>query len=150
MQGRDKDLENNPEYINKALSQNFDVEIDIWFKKTSIFLGHDKPEFEIDLKFLLQSNLWIHCKNIEAVEFCIKNKLSSNYFFHQNDDVTLTSNKYLWTFPGKKITKKSIAVMPEISRFKNIKIASGICSDFIMNYKSLYSQTLECETNTLR
>jgi hypothetical protein len=61
----------------------------------------------------------------------------SKYFWHQNDDITLTSNGYLWTYPGKKLTDKSIVVLPEFNFYnkKDLKKCYGICSDFILNYK---------------
>lgn len=51
------------------------------------------------------------------------------------DDVTITSKGYFWTYPGKQLTNNSIAVMPEIKDFNNIEIAYGVCSDFVEKYK---------------
>jgi len=48
-------------------------------------------------------------------------------FFHQEDDVTLTSKGYIWTYPNKQLTDKSIAVLP---KEKPIIEVAGICSDF--------------------
>ena len=56
-------------------------------------------------------------------------------FWHQEDDVTLTSKGFMWTYPGKPLTDKSICVLPE----KNNQIpkkALGICSDCIVNYRN--------------
>jgi hypothetical protein len=39
-----------------------------------------------------------------------------NYFFHQEDDITLTSKGYIWAYPGKQPIKNSIAVMPELNK----------------------------------
>ena len=61
-------------------------------------------------------------------------KLNSIHFWHQNDDYTLTSNGYFWTFPGKKLNFRSICVLPELAKYKNIN-CSGICSDYIEKYK---------------
>ena len=49
-------------------------------------------------------------------------------FWHQEDDVTLTSKGYLWTYPNKQLTPKSIAVLPEGVIEEEI---AGFCSDFI-------------------
>ena len=35
-------------------------------------------------------------------------------FEHQEDDVTLTSEGYIWTYPNKQLTDNSIAVLPEL------------------------------------
>ena len=52
-------------------------------------------------------------------------------FFHQEDDVTLTSKGYLWTYTGKQLTENSIAVLPNDEITKKI---AGVCSDFIGDY----------------
>ena len=51
LNGINKDLENKPSYILKALDEKFDVEVDIWFKKNKFYLGHDNPKYEIENKF---------------------------------------------------------------------------------------------------
>ena len=127
------DLENKPEYILNALSKGYDVEIDIWFTD-SLYLGHDEPQYKIEYEFLLQSGLWIHCKNIKALNYLKDNNNAKNYFYHNVDDVTLTSKGLFWTYPGKELTKYSIAVMPEIEYFFNLEICLGVCSDYIINY----------------
>ena len=40
--GRRPDLENNPDYILKAIDKGYDCEIDVWLLKNTIYLGHDK------------------------------------------------------------------------------------------------------------
>ena len=44
--------ENKPSYIFNALEKNFDVEVDIWFIKGTFFLGHDNPDYKINMKFI--------------------------------------------------------------------------------------------------
>ena len=129
--------ENKPFYIDQAIESGFDVEIDLWLVKNEIFLGHDSPQYQINDEWLnsRSDNLWVHCKNISALEFLKENLEHMNYFFHQNDDVTITSRGFFWTFPGKQLTKHSIACLPEIGNFENIEISFGICSDFIKKYK---------------
>jgi hypothetical protein len=60
---------------------------------------------------------------------------SIHCFWHQDDDLTLTSKNFIWTYPGKDLINGAIAVLPEIELHKNIENAGGICSDFIENYK---------------
>jgi hypothetical protein len=58
-----------------------------------------------------------------------------NYFWHEEDTITLTSHNYMWVYPGKQPIKNSIAVMPEI--YNDILNAClGVCSDYIKNYKN--------------
>ena len=54
----------------KALDEGFECEIDLWFIDNGFYLGHDSPNEIIDEDFLLKYSdfLWIHCKNIEALE----------------------------------------------------------------------------------
>ena len=130
--GINKESENNPDYIDVALSNGFNVEVDVWYFKENFYLGHDNGEYKVNPKYLKNSMIWCHAKNIAAMVELKKN--NSIYFWHQNDDITLTSNGYFWTFPGKELYKNSICVLPEIANYKNLNCA-GICSDFIERYK---------------
>tara|TARA_B100001113_G_C21076938_1_gene608098 strand:- start:192 stop:650 length:459 start_codon:yes stop_codon:yes gene_type:complete len=136
---KDVDLENQPKYIDNAISQNFDVEIDIWLKQNKFYLGHDNPSYLIDLNWLnIRANkLWIHCKNYDSISFFSKNYKNKNFnfFWHNNDDMTLTSLGYLWVYPGKQPIKGSIAVLPEIYE-DDISDCIGICSDIILKYRN--------------
>jgi len=133
--GRQLDLENKPEYIDNAIAQGYDVEIDIRVIESTYHLGHDNPEYSITQDWLNKrsKNLWIHCKNIEAIEW-FTTIGGFNYFWHQKDTLTLTSKDYVWVYPGKQPVKNSIAVLPEIFQ-DNLDVCKGVCSDYIENYK---------------
>jgi len=133
LDGKVPNNENSPEYISKALSKGFDVEIDVWFVENNFFLGHDAPEYKINSKFLENDKLWCHAKNIDAL--LNLSKINSIYFWHQEDDYTLTSNGYIWTYPGKNLTNKSICVLPELEKKEKLN-CYGICSDFILKYRN--------------
>lgn len=131
--------ENEPTYIDLAISQGFEVEVDVWYVKTEqwdwqLFLGHDEPQYGINYDWFNRraSSLWIHCKNIQAIEFFTNTSL--HYFWHQDDTLTLTSRGYVWAYPGKQPIENSIAVMPELYN-DNLSKCIGICSDHIQNYK---------------
>lgn len=130
--GKNKKLENDPKYILQALKLNFDVEIDVFYKNKNFYLGHDYPKFKVSKKFLENKKIWCHAKNLDALNALSLTK--AHYFWHQNDDVTLTNKGYLWTFPGKKLFKKSICVLPETKKYEKIN-CYGICSDFILKYR---------------
>lgn len=133
--------ENKLEYIEKALIEGFHVEIDIRYDTydKKFYLGHDGPQYLVDWFWLsnYKDFLWIHCKNIEALYEFSYGTIGFNYFWHQEDDFTLTSKNYIWTYPGKFYTKRSIIVMPEsnknIDKFVDLKEYDcyGICSDYI-------------------
>jgi hypothetical protein len=133
--GPNADLENKPHHIVAAISQKFDVEVDIWMNKEGIFLGHDKPMYEIDEDFIndIKDEAWFHCKNIEALGFFANNMPDARYFWHQQDDYTITSNGYIWTYPGKTITNKSIIVLTEPMDLNIFKDAYGVCTDYLNN-----------------
>ena len=136
--GPNPQKENHPNYILNALNKGYEVEIDVWYVD-KFMLGHDKPQYEFpfDLLEKFYTKLWVHCKNIEAIVKLKNNpELNSrlNYFWHENDTVTLTSKGYIWAYPGKQPINNSIAVMPEISN-DNITQCKGICSDYIEKYK---------------
>lgn len=136
--GINSELENSPNYIDAAISIGFDVEIDISLHHNKLFLGHDIPQYEISIDWLSEriNKLWIHCKNLDIVEyFFILNKMNNqfNYFWHQQDDVTLTSLGYIWAYPGKSKIKNKIVVLPELQH-DDITNCIGICSDYIKNY----------------
>jgi len=134
--GKFESYENEPNYIDKALKKGYDVEIDIWVIEGNFYLGHDKPQYGITLEWLdkRKNELWIHCKNIEAMEWFNSLFGTYNYFWHQEDTLTLTSKGYIWAHPGKQPIKASIAVMPEIYN-DDTSQCLGICSDYIQNYK---------------
>ncbi len=133
--GRNILLENNPDYIKNAINLEFNVEIDVWYSNNTFWLGHDNPEHQIGLYFLLANSdkLWCHAKNIEAIVEMKKEK-DLNCFWHQEDDITLTSKGHIWAYPGKQPIKNSIAVMPELYN-DDVSKCIGICSDNIKKYK---------------
>lgn len=136
LSGKIPNLENKPNYIDNAIYEGFDVEIDVWYKDNQLYLGHDKPQYSITMEWIenRKEKLWVHCKNIEAIVFFKEYNSNINFFWHQNDDLTITSNKFIWVNLGKQPIKNSIAVMPEIKN-DDFTECLGICSDYIKNYK---------------
>jgi hypothetical protein len=133
--GKNVELENKPSYIDESIALGYDVEIDVWMIDGVLFLGHDEPQYNITQEWLnlRYKRIWVHCKNMEAMEWF--NTIDGfNYFWHENDTVTLTSKNYIWAYVGKQPIKRSIAVMPEIYN-DNLNDCIGICSDYIKNYK---------------
>ena len=134
--GRFESWENEPTYIDLAIKKGYDVEVDIWFKDNMLWLGHDKPDYGIDFRFIRDrlSKLWVHCKNVEAVVYFKECGYPVNYFWHEEDTLTLTSHNHLWVYPAKQPILNSIAVMPELNN-DDVSQCLGICSDYIEKYK---------------
>jgi len=130
LNGRIPERENSPDYIKEALELGYDVEIDVWFIDDVYYLGHDEPQYIINVEFLKNEKFWCHAKDIQTLYQMLLEE-NIHCFFHQEDDITLTSKNILWTFPGKELTTSSICVMPEKQNLGNIL---GVCSDSIIEY----------------
>ena len=78
-----------------------------------------------------------HAKNIEALEHMLN--VGVHCFWHESDHYTITSNGFIWTYPGHTLTPQSICVMPEkfegLYSQHEINNCAGVCSDFIGKYK---------------
>lgn len=128
------DAENNPIHLILAISKGFDIEVDIWMNDDGIFLGHDFPQHLIDETFLedIAEHAWFHCKNIEALGYFSHNMPDAKYFWHQEDDYTITSNGYIWTYPGKVATSKSIIVLKDKTDLSKYEGVYAVCSDYLL------------------
>ena len=115
MNGPNPVEENKPEYLLKAIDKGYYVETDLWYVDYKLYLGHDEPQYEIKIEFLLsiKDKLFCHCKNIKALNYLIENQKDIECFYHNNDDCVLTSKNHIWTNIGKELTINSINVMPE-------------------------------------
>ena len=136
--GKDESKENKPSYIIDAIRKGYNVEVDFWYDNGKFVLGHDEPQYSIPIDFIenYYRYLWIHCKNHDALSKLVeidRGGVYFNYFWHDTDDVIITSKGYMWANPGTYI-EGSIAVMPEYKKDK-IEGRLGVCSDFIINYE---------------
>jgi hypothetical protein len=138
--GINVDLENTKEYIDSAIKKGYDVEIDIWYKDFKLYLGHDLPQYDVDINWLLErkNKLWIHTKNF----FALKNLLNTELklFFHEKESHSIISNtKLIWSHKLSEADESSIIPLLDLNsikeyHIKNYKVA-GICSDFIEKIK---------------
>lgn len=149
-------LENHPDQIQTAINHGFHVEIDIRYIDGKWWLGHDQPQYEVEADWLWlgerRKYLWLHAKDIatlyklhtfdflDADMTCLRSPdKRMHHFFHDQDDCALTSLGKLWTFPGKPLTKSSIAVLPErVSNWANLDKCFGICTDFAFQYRGRF------------
>jgi hypothetical protein len=58
-----------------------------------------------------------------------------NFFWHQEDLLTITSAGYLWVYPGNQPLENTISVLPELYN-EDVSKCIGICSDYIIKYKT--------------
>lgn len=143
LNGPNPDTENHPDQIRQAIYLGLDVEVDVWYEQKKWYLGHDKPQYQIGIEFLIQKGLWLHAKNTDALyhlnnmgthEFSPFPRV--NCFYHDIDDMVLTSKGYIWAHPSSwdKLTPHSIWVLPPDNLPDLVKIGLdygplGVCTD---------------------
>jgi hypothetical protein len=127
------ELENTKGYIDMAIVNGYDVEIDVWYWKDNFWLGHDEPQYLVDNLWLIKrnDNLWIHCKNFDALSRLLDYSLK--LFYHEKEDYTIISNKLIWAHDISNVNEKCI--IPLLSK-EDVKKWTptdvyGICSDYI-------------------
>jgi hypothetical protein len=112
--GRNPEKENNPDYIKDAVERGYYVEVDVWVNNGIFYLGHDEPQWRVDVDFLRNPKLICHSKNIEAFHGML-NAGDIHCFWHQTDYCALTSEGWVWKYP---------------EAYKDGKLI-GICSDWL-------------------
>lgn len=125
------DKENRPSYIDSAIGNGYDVEVDIRSINGELWLGHDEPQYKIDHNWLNKRRhyLWIHCKNVEAAHEC----WAYHSFCHTSDPFTYTTTGKIWLHDlSQKIDNDTI--IPLISMDDINKHVNGnpyaICTDY--------------------
>jgi hypothetical protein len=142
--GPNAQLENHPSQIMHCLNSGYDVEIDLRVVNQMWMLGHDQADHSVDVEFILQPGLWIHAKDHSAA-FALRGLAVAhpelNYFWHEDDQRTLTSQGYWWSSAQYPIHTTSVAVMPEwqmgadqIAQCVHWQCA-GVCSDYVAAIK---------------
>jgi hypothetical protein len=133
LNGPNPEMENRPDYIKYAISQGFDVEVDVW-GRNGIKLGHDFGQYEVDFFWLIanKDKLLFHCKDEYALSFFVQFP-EFHYVSHQNDPYVVTSKNYIFTLPGNSLFSRSILVMPEFFNYNYSKdncygVVTDICN----------------------
>ena len=134
LRGPEPENENNPDYIDKAIEELYEVEVDIRFIEGNFYLGHDSPEHFVDLHWLKKRKdfLIFHCKNLPCL-YLLKDHF--HCFWHENDAYTLTTEKKIWTYPNQQVGPDCIIVdlePPTLEKVKHWKAQGcyGVCSDY--------------------
>jgi len=129
------DQENEPSYIDEAIALGFDVEVDVRVIDGKIYLGHDDPDHEVDLDWLLhrRESLWVHCKNLEAA-YCLD--INLRCFCSISDPFCFMSRGYLW-LNDVEVEPKNNCIVPllnadDIKRYKFMGKPCGVCTDYPM------------------
>ena len=134
VKGSIPDKENRPSYIDCAIGNGYDVEIDIRSIDDELWLGHDEPQYKIEHKWLQKrrKNLWIHCKNLQAAKECWEYQA----FCHSSDPYVYTSTGKIWLHdlfnPSMKIDDDVIIPLIEeadLYLLHNVR-SYGVCTDY--------------------
>jgi len=138
--------ENSPSYIDCAIQLGYDVEIDIRFLDDILWLGHDEPQYKVEINWLLsrKEKIWVHCKNLEACSFLSRHKNDINYFSHSHDPVVLVSNGMTWVH-DLSLKLDENCVIPLLSK-EDIDLYQGtdkihaVCTDDIFHIKNKFAK----------
>lgn len=132
----DSEQENRIFYIQKAIDAGYDVEIDVRLMPSGLYLGHDNPDYPVELSWLMdrKDNLWVHTKNFEAMDFLIEFDLK--VFYHQFEKHTVIGNtKVIWSHDILEASSKSVIPlisMEDINKYKDLDMKFyGVCSDYV-------------------
>lgn len=139
IKGSISDKENRPSYIDCAIGNGYDVEIDIRSIGGVLWLGHDEPQYKVDHNWLEKriNYLWVHCKNLEAAKECW------NYrsFCHTEDPFTYTSTGIIWLHDlSEKMDENVIIPLIDNEQLNSYdlninKLPFGICTDYPLMVK---------------
>lgn len=134
--------ENKPEYIDKAISLGFDVEVDIRYIDGKFWLGHDTNDYDITINWLIdrKDKLWLHCKDLYSVYELSKIDASINKFCHSSDPYTLISNGGIWVH-NINLKLNDTCIIPlinlkDICTYKKEEKIYGICTDYPIRIKN--------------
>ena len=94
IRGPISEKENRPSYIDCAIGNGYDVEIDLRIIDGELWLGHDVPQYKVEHSWLQprKEYLWIHCKDLDAAKEC----WGYQSFWHTSDPYTYTSTGKIW------------------------------------------------------
>jgi hypothetical protein len=148
--------ENSVQAIEQAVfDHHLYVEVDVWLHDGKLWGGHDGPHHDITpvmKNMALAGKTFFHTKTAETmlylIEQCVDPKGEyymryADMFGHNVDNFALTARKLIWTYPERPLTKRSIAVMPELYRTEEkdglmagkISHIAGVCTDYPLKIK---------------
>jgi len=134
--GKNEKRENTISYIEEALKKGYHCEIDLCkFDGEKFYLGHDEPGEAVSLEWLGSRNVWCHAKEYKTLEALVT--LGVHCFWHESDKYTITSQGWIWAYPGQPGGQYTIAVHPEKLTSEEVEKFAGVCSDNIDKYKEI-------------
>ncbi|MFM2010735.1 MAG: Synechococcus phage [Bacteroidota bacterium] len=138
LNGRISEFENQPQYVDEAIvNHGLFVKIDVWVVDNKFYLGNEEPTYLIDPHWLIyrEADLLIQARNVDAVKFL--NSLNLNWFWHETDELTISSGGTVLLFNDNLFIKDCITFVE--SENKKIVSESGVCADHPITYMKKYS-----------
>ena len=130
------DKENRPSYIDCAIGNGYDVEIDVNYVNGELWLGHDEPQYKVTHTWIQARSkyLWLHCKDFESAKECWKYQA----FCHSGDPFVFTSNNKIWLHGENEsiYTLDDMTIIPVINKQESTSfhtangIPFGVCTDY--------------------
>ena len=136
MVGPNPEHENQPDTLDEALSHGLDVEVDVRLIKGELLIGHDDATHVCPTWLYDDTRVWFHAKNTDALVYL--NTRGKRVFYHTEEDVVMTSKNELWALPGKGFAGSYI-ILPERYGYEVPEGALGVCTDYSLKYKEMYS-----------
>lgn len=128
--------ENRPSYIDSAIQLGYEVEVDLRYIGDEFWLGHDFPQYKIELSWMRmrKDKIWFHCKDQESSIKLLEIDERFKFFCHSQDSFVLTSTGHVWVHDlSNKINYKCIIPLLSIKEIESYKINDvfGICTDYV-------------------
>lgn len=134
------DKENRPSYIDCAIQLGYDVEVDVRYINDEFWLGHDEPQYKIELTWmkLRKEKIWYHCKDLNSTIKLLELDEGFKFFCHSSDDFVLTSTGHVWVHDlSKKINNKCIIPLLSIGEIDDYILTDefAVCTDYVNHLK---------------
>ena len=132
--GARPEYENTIDYLMLAWQVCGAVECDVQWHNNELWLGHDDPQEPLPTHVRTLKDWFFHAKDLQSLQCMLE--LNMHCFWHQQDTVTLTSQGYIWCYPGNfpQHTKSIWLDLEGIQLPHNIKDKCwGVCGDNIHN-----------------
>jgi len=129
--------ENQPDYIQQAMSEGYDVEVDVWYVDESIWLGHDRPQYHVShsdfISLLYFKSIWWHAKDYKTLNYMLSHGRQIKVFAHEGDKYGLVNGGYIWTADTTiqlEPNNYTVWILPTLpSDFIPDPMLYGLCTD---------------------
>lgn len=125
------EFENRVEYLKHAYSLGHGIEFDVIEHNGKLYFGHDEPQENFDYELALMPNVFVHLKNLGAVEL-LAYDFNLNMFSHDVDECVMTSHGYVWGRHRVPVKGKTAVYLDFITPHKELVVDDVFahCGDY--------------------